>query len=397
MTDYYNENDQFAADWLLNLATTGEIPPGKIHIRSIKHVTADDVAGYRQCHFFAGIGGWPLALKLAGWPEAEEVWTGSCPCQPFSDSGKHKGTKDERHLWPDFRRLIAECRPPTIFGEQVASEAGRTWLTGVRADLEALGYAVGAADLCVAGAGSPHIRQRLFWVAHGNGSGLAGLSVESARQEFQTAERSGCAVRLGDSNASQLGDGRPVEREQRSPMPTARSGTVGVALPDGAELRGVSSTGQQPCAEQDDGIGGLVHAEGNGRHEGRSQSDGRDVGATGDVERLEFATDSERRQHIGDATRGQRQAALEPGNGNPWDDFIVIECRDGKARRISAQPGDEPLANGIPRDVGRRFPEVRKLAPGARNNRVGRLRGYGNAIVPEVAAEFIRAFLESTR
>ncbi len=102
-------------------------------------------------------------------PEDRLVWTGSCPCQPFSCAGKQKGTQDERHLWPEFRRLITECHPPIIFGEQVASKLGREWLAGVRADLEALGYAVGAADLCAAGATAPHLRQRLYWVADANG------------------------------------------------------------------------------------------------------------------------------------------------------------------------------------------------------------------------------------
>ena len=159
---YYNEWDHNAAAWLRELCWAGEIPWGDVDETSISDVK--DVPE-RVAHFFAGIGGWPLALRLAGWPEDEEVWTGSCPCQPFSSAGKGKGTADERHLWPEFLRLISKCRPATVFGEQVASKAGRKWLAGVRADLEALGYAVGAADLCAAGVGAPHIRQRLYWAA----------------------------------------------------------------------------------------------------------------------------------------------------------------------------------------------------------------------------------------
>ena len=155
---YYNENDPFAASWLRNLIAAGYISAGEVDERSIADVGPADVAGFGQCHFFAGIAGWPLALSLAGWPSDRPVWTGSCPCQPFSAAGKRRAAADERHLWPEFLRLIAECRPPTIFGEQVASKDGRLWLAGVRADLEALGYAVGAADLCAAGVGAPHIR-----------------------------------------------------------------------------------------------------------------------------------------------------------------------------------------------------------------------------------------------
>jgi len=157
---YFNEFDRFPAAWLRAL-----YPDAQVDERSIADVGADELSGHERCHFFAGIGGWEYALELAGWPADWPVWTGSCPCQPFSAAGKGLGEADPRHLWPEFRRLIALCRPPVVFGEQVASKAGRGWLAGVRADLEALGYAFGAADLCAASCGAPHIRQRLYWSA----------------------------------------------------------------------------------------------------------------------------------------------------------------------------------------------------------------------------------------
>jgi DNA (cytosine-5)-methyltransferase 1 len=162
---YYNEIDPSCAQWIRNLISAGALPPGDVDERSIEDVSATDLVGYGQCHFFAGIGGWPLALLWASWPGDQEVWTGSCPCQPFSHSGKLLGFGDERHLWPEFQRLIKERKPARVFGEQVASKAGRKWFSFVRADLEALGYAVGGADLCAAGVGADHIRQRLFYVA----------------------------------------------------------------------------------------------------------------------------------------------------------------------------------------------------------------------------------------
>jgi DNA (cytosine-5)-methyltransferase 1 len=163
--NYYNDNDSFSVKWLKALIAEGLIPKGDVDDRSITEIKPNELDGYTQCHFFAGIGGWPYALRLSGWPEDRPVWTGSCPCQPFSVAGQGKGIKDERHLWPAFRWLIAQKRPATIFGEQVASSDGREWLSGVRLDLETMGYEVGAADLCAAGVGAPHIRQRLFWVA----------------------------------------------------------------------------------------------------------------------------------------------------------------------------------------------------------------------------------------
>ena len=172
--NFYNDNDPKVCAWLRELIAAGELPPGDVDCRSILEVKADEVREYEQCHFFAGIGGWPLALRWAGLEGVAGIWTGSCPCQQLSCAGRRKGHADERHLWPAFHDLIAQRRPAVVFGEQVASADGREWFAGVRADLEELGYACGGADLCAAGVGAPHIRQRLYWVADLLGAGLEG-------------------------------------------------------------------------------------------------------------------------------------------------------------------------------------------------------------------------------
>ena len=155
MTAYYNEIDPYAAQWLRNLITEKLIAPGDVDERSIAEVNANDLAGYTQCHFFAGIGGWSYALRLAQWPDDRPVWTGSCPCQPFSAAGKRIGFADERHLWPAWFHLITQRRPAIILGEQVASAT--QWLRLVRSDLEALEYAVGAMPIEAASA-MPSVR-----------------------------------------------------------------------------------------------------------------------------------------------------------------------------------------------------------------------------------------------
>lgn len=156
MSAYYNEIDEAAA-WALNqLIADGVIAPGVVDTRSIKEVSPDDLRGFTQCHFFAGAGLWSVAARLAGWPDDKPLWSGSCPCQPFSQAGKRAGTDDPRHLWPDFFRLIGACRPDAIVGEQVAGTAGRGWLAGVRADLEAGGYAFMAVDIPAGAIGAPH-------------------------------------------------------------------------------------------------------------------------------------------------------------------------------------------------------------------------------------------------
>lgn len=165
MTAYYNEIDPYAAQWLRNLIEAGAIAPGVVDERSIVDVKPSDLKGFTQCHFFAGIGVWSHALRRAGWADDRPIWTGSCPCQPFSSAGKGDGFADERHLWPAFNHLIKECKPTAVFGEQVASKDADAWIDLVQADMEALGYAFGAVPLASAGFGAPHIRERLYWVA----------------------------------------------------------------------------------------------------------------------------------------------------------------------------------------------------------------------------------------
>lgn len=194
---YVNEIDPYCAQWLQNLMDAGVLPPGHIDTRSIEDVTPNDLAGYAQCHFFAGIGGWIYALDLAGWPRGRPVWTGSCPCQPFSAAGKGAGFADERHLWPAWQHLIAQRKPATVFGEQVAAAIGHGWLDGVVSDLEGLGYACGAAVLQASAANAPHRRDRLWFVADSKWN-------EQPRQE----SRCGTAGRMGGGAAATRSVGR---------------------------------------------------------------------------------------------------------------------------------------------------------------------------------------------
>lgn len=364
---WLNEHDAYAADWLRNLW-----PKAAVDERSIRDVQAADVIGRLRCHFFGGIGGWEFALQLAGWPDAWPVWTGSCPCQPFSEAGKRKGEADDRHLWPEFFRLIRECRPATVFGEQVAGKGGLRWLDGVCDDLEGEGYAVGTADLCAASAGteaegwivrgdsgdweriivgSPHIRQRLFWVAH------AGDTERGSRSESEWQHRGalhaangGLAKRLGHTS-----DARPQER-----------------IGDGRIQREAGRAHEGQAAELRSGTSGLGNADGRGLGQ-HLQPDGDSAPHPADWH-----------PPWADANRPSQTF---------WDAFDLIPCRDDKVRRV--ERGSFPLVAGIPRDLGRGEPRLQRMAKRARSNRVGRLRGYGNAIVPQVAAMFIRAFLEA--
>lgn len=327
MPVYYNDADPAACAWLRELIAAGLLPEGEVDERSILEVEPADLRGFAQCHFFAGIGGWPYALRLAGVAEDRSVWTGSPPCQPFSQAGQRKGQDDDRHLAPSFLRLVAACRPELVFGEQVASAAvlgpvggpartaaegaaGWAWFDALAADLEAASYAVAAADLPAASIGAPHIRQRLFFGAVALDSG-------------------GLGDGLGAGPQGRIG--MPGGADQRPARPAGLAG--GLADCDGGLARNeaIQRRRQHRCEPQDGEAGGLV---------------------------------------------GVAEPAGTDATDGVWRDPDWLLCRDDRWRPV--EPGTFPLADGIP-------------------GRMGLLRGYGNAIVPPLAAEFVMAFLESLR
>jgi DNA (cytosine-5)-methyltransferase 1 len=162
MSVYYNEIDPFAAAWLRELMKAGQIPDGEVDTRSIADVQPDDIRGFHQCHFFAGIGGWAYALRLAGWPDTRECWTFSCPCQKLSSATRGRAVAAD--LWPEQRRLVVAGRPSVFFGEQVSSSSG--WFDGLCADVEAVGYEIGAGVLPALSVGADHARPRIYFVGH---------------------------------------------------------------------------------------------------------------------------------------------------------------------------------------------------------------------------------------
>lgn len=170
MTAYYNEIDPFAAAWLRELIKAGHIAPGDVDTRSIVDVRPDDLRKYTQCHFFAGIGVWSYSLRRAGWPDNRPIWTGSCPCQPWSDAGavhgRNKAEADERDLWPDWFELIAVRRPEIILGEQVASRAAKRWYDRTADDLERSEYTCGAVITEAAAFRQAQRRERIYFAAY---------------------------------------------------------------------------------------------------------------------------------------------------------------------------------------------------------------------------------------
>ena len=408
--NYYNEWDSFAAEWLKELIKDGLIPNGEVDTRSIADVEPSDLKGFTQCHFFAGIGGWSRALQLAGWSSSRPVWTGSPPCQSFSTAGKGKGKDDLRHLWPVFFNLIRECQPPTVFGEQVAAAIRYGWLDDLQTDFEAEGYASAAVVLPSGSIGAPHKRDRLFFtakrVADSNNLGherSAGVGWEAQRGTEHSSE-----VSMADSGIH----GQPRQREMGRPGDTKESGVeevnrainasgFGSSVPScheqsladscGSRLQGdvwIGETGEEESSERyssecsGDGSGGNSDSNRSKTRDETSETAGHGNSIDATSIRSDSVGNSEHNgSHEAEIGRSARSGEAEGGmlesKGSDsvfWGSSEVIYCRDGKYRPIPTEPALFPLANGI-------------------SNRVGILRGAGNAIVPQAAAEIIKAYL----
>ena len=405
MRAYYNEFDPYCAEWLRRLIRDGLIAPGYVDERSILDVSPDDLREFGQCHWFAGLGGWPLALRLAGISDEEPVWTGSCPCQPFSAAGKGGGFADERHLWPAFHWLISQCRPHLVFGEQVEGPAGRAWLDLVQTDLEGTGYACGASVFPAAGVGAPHGRHRTYWCAdlvadatHGNDRR------GTARRWRDGPAHDGAVVGMADAAGGKPGD-RDVQRSGEHGLLAQGGRASGLAEPDEGQRRRRAEHGERQRDGQDGGRS-QDHGQSSGRGGTEFLADddegleGRFGAAERRAQRLagpgsvaDSVADAAGSRRVGtirdaesdprDETRLRLSGAVGGSNGErtgaldrPWRDADWLLCRDGKWRPV--EPGTQPLATRIPA-------------------RVGKLRAYGNSIVPQAAVEFIKAYLDVTR
>ncbi len=290
-----------------------------------------------------------------------DLVTGGFPCQPFSLAGQQRGAADDRHLWPEMLRVIEEARPDWIVAENVPGLIGMEFgnylfdvasldaalsfglaantdsgteiiaervlgLHSVTQDLQAIGYAVQPVVVPACAVDARHRRDRVWIVANREGGRLGELRGPSGNGRQSHGGGEGVA----DAASARLGKRESAEslRERK-------------AVERGGVIQGPET---------------LEHAESCGRGESRETSR---RGATGPTEN----------------GSGESSEALANADGEQWQ----RSERDGDAA------GRTGCANGCGWPIEPAFCRVANGVP----RRVDRLRGLGNAIVPQVAFKIL--------
>ena len=377
-TAYYNDCDPFVVRWLRNLVANGTIPDGVVDERPIVEVKEGDIEPFAHCHWFAGIAGWARALQLAEWPSGRPVWTASVPCQPFSDAGQRHAAEDDRHLWPALAALVDACRPPVIFGEQVEGAISLGWLDGMCDDLVSMEYSVSAAVLPAAAVGAPHLRHRIYWMAMPDEE-MPDMPINLFGEPAPSMQQPAPWV------AEHL---RAMRRALPVSLPYHPIRETALAAARDESLMDIRAT----CQGETDGMHLPMEAGGNSRWEAH-------LDAASEPSRCCVA-DADGGHACTEGLQRGGQHGLIAAHGGPhhWCDARFVRCSDGAHRRVGTRI--QRLADGLsndlggvrPREQGRTGPPdlIWPISP-TMPARISRLRGYGNSIVPQLAAIFVKA------
>lgn len=331
------------------------------------------------------------------WRGAVDLVTGGYPCQPFSQAGKRLGDRDERHLWPDIARIIAEVEPGVVFLENVPGHLSLGF-DAVCDDLHGMGFRVAAGLFSASEVGAPHRRERLFIlgiVADGDGGrregvGRGGLRPDgNAPRRHDVDRRDGAVDEMADTTDGRCGELWPASgRDGRAQQD---GGTLADASHDHGRRRvGGEEAGVGPHGKWGRGLAGVEPDVANAGGE-RPQGLGPGGAAEGPTGRSGGAVvadtagvDDGGRGSEGDVDPGREAGAGgRPGAANGPDDLHsdLGPFPPGPAdtiawRRILVSRPD--LAPAVESDV-------RRVADG-RAPRLDRLRALGNGVVPLVAA-----------
>ena len=281
--------------------------------------------------------------------------TGGFPCQPFSVAGKQLGNKDDRAIWPQMLRVIREARPTWVIGENVSGII-QMELDNVLSDLEGEGYTTQTLVIPAAGVDAKHRRERVWILAHTTGTRRSGgegcMETDGCnlREEVQT--RLGTSEDLASNsedapNSNSIRCRDTLERQEQK----CQSG-FGDKQAEGQYDVANSNSSNDPNQE-------------GKRKEGDSGSESSGANGGGGIRKTDVTNSMCKRQS---------------GQGEHVKSFNSEKNKEGEAGYVKSNSG--PVL-WLPE------PDVGRVANGV-PSRVDRLKGLGNAIVPQVAFEIMR-------
>jgi len=306
-------------------------------------------------------------IKEINWQEIErpDVICGGYPCQPFSQAGKRRGEEDSRHLWPWVKQAISELRPRYAILENVRGHLSLGGLS-VIAELASIGYDAEWRVISAASVGANHRRDRIVIVAYPQssqpfkqtererGQGTCRGSLDSGRNTHEGAE----------SELAYPNSGDPANGRQREDVPSQDSSW-------GDDRSGSGSNPGQICL-------------GSSGQNTCNVSNANDSGSG-----------ASRRPTYGEWAATEQGWQIQPQSGScglctpladnerKWDGEYGLEADAGQEnlRRLF----DGARETGY---VGWKWwevePDLGRVANGV-PSRVDRLKGLGNAVVPQVA------------
>ena len=290
-------------------------------------------------------------VKATDLPTRPDVICGGFPCQPYSVAGRQEAQSDSRHLWPEMFRLIRECRPTWIIGENVTGLIS-LGLDEVLADLESEGYATRTFNISACSVGAPHLRQRLWIIAHSDSeSEPDGTFDGNARQRQLGFDFVGNSEHDGLPSSEERGRllNKPEEQKgQKKIRKSERASNISENVADSSSSR--------------------LQKHGHGKTENV-------------VQRSENVADSESKRH---GRRCGKERGTEQG---------VVLSKKSKRRTVGSEV--EGCSKSYrPEQWWEVEPDVGRLVNGL-PNRVSQLRALGNSIVPQIAQQIGEAIKET--
>ena len=326
--------------------------------------------------------------ELANDPERlvpdHDILSCGYPCQPFSVAGLRKGEKDDRHIWPFLFKIIACKRPTWVVCENVYGHVA-LGLDKVLADLESEGYSTRTFIVPACAKDAPHRRDRLWIIAHSDSKSEPDVSEHEGKRQGKLGERTDIVENtIGGRCEERDTESEEVSRSLRTSSNVADSESEryrgGSSEERGDEQRIVFSQEQRRSS-----VGSEV--------EGRNSSYGEDVA---DSDSDDERTREKSRQSEGDTSRKRigdgsfdvadsddegSQGGIHRGENPERQSFDGHSGRSRSTHRQSKQdfwtvePNVGRVAHGVPR-------------------RVDRLKGLGNAIVPQISMQIGLAIKE---